>query len=355
MREPKDFPRDIDRKIPAMVETNQKNMDHISMCRKERSSSRKVYAQMMENLEHLKRTATYYGESCIFVNDFGVDDIQIITRTHGEGRSSMPFDVSQILESIASSTWNQKVIPRSLWSAQQNGILMANNKEEPENIPRILHEILYGIEYILRKKMVHMELNQNTIVIDDNHVVKLCGACQPKVAPLPEDKDRVLAGEFVYLSPEVLKGDLYVACADIYAFGLLVFEIFVGPAFKDQRQQLLSKFIDNCKPYGFNGCPNTLESLSQSTKDIIQDCLDEILERRPSIEILIHSVSNNRNEPVLGRLHEMKRSNQTERRKSSDPSSCYDILRKSRYDILRKSCYDILRKSCYDIPSKLML
>lgn len=401
MREPKDFLRDIERKIPAMVETNQKNMDHISMCRKEGSSSREVYERMMENLEHLKRTVTDYGEGYIFVNDFGVDDIQIITRTLGEGRSSVPFDVSQMLESIASSTatWNQKVIPRSLWSAQQNGILMANNKEEPvtiriylknarientdsevaklrllknenvaellgiqnsdhptpafvfhgnlqplcrfiknrfinfkEDIPRILHEILYGLEYIHRKKMVHMELNQNTIVIDDNHVVKLCGACQPKVAPLPEDKGRVLAGDFVYLSPEVLNGDLYVACADIYAFGLLVFEILVGPAFKDQRQQLLSEFIDNCKPCALNGCPYTLESLSQSTKDIIQDCLDDFLERRPSIENLNHSVSNIRNEPVLVRLQEMKKTNLTERRKLSlEKIACYERLRQSQY------------------------
>ncbi|VDI31864.1 Hypothetical predicted protein [Mytilus galloprovincialis] len=394
MKEPKDFLKDIERKIPAMVETNQKNMDHISMCRKEGSSSREVYERMMENLEHLKRTVTDYGEGYIFVNDFGVDDIQIISRTLGEGRSSVPFEVSQMLESIASSTatWNQKVIPRSLWSAQQNGILMANNKEESvtiriyltnarientdsevaklrllknenvaellgiqnsdhptpafvfhghlrpvsrfirskfmnfkEDVPRILHEVLYGLEYIHRKKMVHMELNQNTIAIDDNHVVKLCGACQPRVAPLPVDKDRVLAGDFVYLSPEVLNGDLYVACADIYAFGLLVFEILVGQAFKDQRQQLLSEFIDNCKPCALNGCPYTLENLSQSTKDIIQDCLDEILERRPSIENLNHSVSNIRNEPVLVRLQEMKRNNTTEKRTSS---FCYERLRK---------------------------
>lgn len=99
----------------------------------------------------------------------------------------------------------------------------------------------------------------------------------------------------------------------------------MGQAFKDQRQQLLSEFIDNCKPCALNGCPYTLENLSQSTKDIIQDCLDEILERRPSIENLNHSVSNIRNEPVLGRLQEMKRNNTTEKRKSF---LCYERLRK---------------------------
>lgn len=35
-----------------------------------------------------------------------------------------------------------------------------------EDVPRILHEVLYGLEYIHRKKMVHMELNQNTIAVN---------------------------------------------------------------------------------------------------------------------------------------------------------------------------------------------
>jgi hypothetical protein len=54
--------------------------------------------------------------------------------------------------------------------------------------------------------------------IDDDTSVKLCGACHPKVAPLPDDKDAILVGDFVYVSPEVLKGELYVSCADIYFY-----------------------------------------------------------------------------------------------------------------------------------------
>lgn len=56
MREPKDSLRDIEMKMFAMVETNQNNMNQIHMCRKEGSLSREVYEQMLETLEHLKRT-----------------------------------------------------------------------------------------------------------------------------------------------------------------------------------------------------------------------------------------------------------------------------------------------------------
>lgn len=79
MEESKQFLLDIQRKLSAMVETNKNLMDHICMCRKEGLSSREIYEYMMEGLEQLKRTLSNYGAGYIFVNDFGVDDIQIVT------------------------------------------------------------------------------------------------------------------------------------------------------------------------------------------------------------------------------------------------------------------------------------
>lgn len=388
MKEPKEYLKDIQKKIPAMVETNQQNMDHINMCRKEGLSSREMYEQMMEGLEHLRHTLSDYGQGYIFVNDFGVDDIQIETDDVGSGRSSVPFDISQMLTSVGASTakWNQKQLPRGLWTAQQNGKLLSNDKAEhvtikiylpnarientdaevaklrllkhenvaellgiqnsshptpafvfsgnltplgrylknrlvriKEDIPRILDEILVGLEYIHRKKMVHMELNLNTITIDDDaKIVKLSGACRPKKAALPQDRDTFPVGDFIYISPEVLQGELYVSCADVYAFGLLVFEILVGPAFKDQRQWSLAKFANSCQPYALNGCPYTLDGLLASTQDIIQSCLELVLERRPTIEELLKPVSDIKNDPVLSLKKEMQR--QQVRRKESNPS-----------------------------------
>lgn len=136
MEESKQFLLDIQRKLPAMVQTNQNLMDHICMCRKEGLSSREMYEYMMEGLEQLKRTLSDYGAGYIFVNDFGADDIQIVTDTVYDGRASVPFDVSQMLANVASSTkrLNQKQIPRGLWAARQNGILLNKYQEEPVTI-----------------------------------------------------------------------------------------------------------------------------------------------------------------------------------------------------------------------------
>lgn len=176
--------------------------------------------------------------------------------------------------------------------------------------------------------------------IDDDTSVKLCGACHPKVAPLPDDKDAILVGDFVYISPEVLKGELYVSCADIYSFGLLLFEVLIGPVFQDQRQWSFKEFIDTCQPCVFNGLPYSTDGLLESTKESIQDCLSLDLEKRPSIEQLMKSVDNIKHEPVLSRLKEMKRNHPIEKVRSKDSSRyspCYDVLRKSRLEATRLS------------------
>ena len=171
--------------------------------------------------------------------------------------------------------------------------------------------------------------------IDDDTSVKLCGACHPKVAPLPDDKDAILVGDFVYVSPEVLKGELYVSCADIYSFGLLLFEVLIGPVFQNQRQWSFKQFIDKCQPCVLNGLPYSTDGLLESTKESIQDCLSLDLEKRPSIEQLMMSVDNIKHEPVLSRMKEMKRNHPMEKVRSRDSgrnSPCCNVLRKSRLE-----------------------
>lgn len=141
MNEPREFLAEVERRIPAMVKTNQDNMDHIGKCRQEGDTHREMYEQLMEGMEKLKRVVTDYGEGFIFVNDFGVDDIQIVSDNDDTGipegdnidrRRSKVFDVSTMLESMELSVKHRttKAIHRGLWSAQQNGIMKRKDRAE---------------------------------------------------------------------------------------------------------------------------------------------------------------------------------------------------------------------------------
>ena len=67
------------------------------------------------------------------------------------------------------------------------------------------------------------------------------GACLPRRANLPYDTNVSVAG-FVYLAPEVLNGELYLATADHYAYGLLILELVLQKLmFKKEKKTLTFK------------------------------------------------------------------------------------------------------------------
>ncbi|KAJ8301061.1 hypothetical protein KUTeg_020048 [Tegillarca granosa] len=159
-----------------------------------------------------------------------------------------------------------------------------------QDLPRIVNEVANGIEYLHRKKMVHMELNTNTITVTSDGDVKLTGGCLPRLAAFPFDKEAIEVGEFVYLSPEVLMGELYIACADIYALGLLLFELFVDRPFSAQRKWKLDHFSSKVNPKEMLDLEMNLTNFSESTKNLINWCLSIDPNIRPSTQIFLQNV-----------------------------------------------------------------
>lgn len=61
--------------------------------------------------------------------------------------------------------------------------------------------------------------------MDDYRNVKLTGGCFPRHPKLSENNDDGICAEYVYLAPFVLRDHKYISRADIYALGLLMYEI----------------------------------------------------------------------------------------------------------------------------------
>lgn len=125
-----------------------------------------------------------------------------------------------------------------------------------------------------------------TIIFQVNRegTVTLTGGCLPRVADLPDDPEQHIISDFVYLAPEVLRGELYTASADVYAFGLLLFDLISGsPAFSKQRQMSLDIFIQ--KIISEEGMRLDTDSLNfaDTGKRLIGSCVELLEDSRPSI------------------------------------------------------------------------
>ncbi|XP_063436025.1 uncharacterized protein LOC134717044 [Mytilus trossulus] len=156
------------------------------------------------------------------------------------------------------------------------------------NISNLLQEVTMGLQYLHRHGMVHMELNMNTVMLDSAGNIRLTGGCLPRKADLPGNQEQHISGDFVYLAPEVLRGDLYTASADAYAFGLLMFDMMSKtPAFDSQRKMSLDLFIKRINP---REMIRREADLPDDAIDIILRCLEISEESRPTLLTLQEQV-----------------------------------------------------------------
>ncbi|XP_071083349.1 uncharacterized protein [Haliotis cracherodii] len=141
-----------------------------------------------------------------------------------------------------------------------------------EVVPRMLNELINGIEAIHKDGLVHMELSLDTVVIDNNGYVKLCNMCLPRKCKFPADADSVETADFACLSPRVLKGGIYDTDADIYGFGTFVYELLLQRRpYEEQRTWVLSRFMAEVHPSSMLKLRDL--EVSETLSDLLRGCI----------------------------------------------------------------------------------
>lgn len=115
-------------------------------------------------------------------------------------------------------------------------------------------------------------------------------------------------------------GELYIACADVYAFGLLLIEIFVERPFSSQRKWKLDHFSSKVNPKEMLALEMNLSDFSESTKNLIIWCLNVDPSNRPSTEIVLQNVQAIEEEMVVSKLSCRRHRTNYPRRKSNTAS-----------------------------------
>ncbi|KAH3876644.1 hypothetical protein DPMN_000492 [Dreissena polymorpha] len=106
------------------------------------------------------------------------------------------------------------------------------------NKPKLLEEVLTGLQYIHSKGLVHMELSKYSLTVNASGNVQMTGQCLPRT--MTADPYNNVSSN-VYLAPEVLRGSIYVAHADMYAFAILALEIMDPKKSDDDRIVTLTR------------------------------------------------------------------------------------------------------------------
>lgn len=149
-------------------------------------------------------------------------------------------------------------------------------------------QILEAIKYIHKNKILHLDIKQKNILVNDFMQFKLCDF---SISLDYKNKDYItlpLAGTFGYMSPEVLNKKKIKAKdaskIDIFSFGVLLYFSAFGEypyginSLKDKEYDKMAEYIeknDLIFPDGFK--------VSNKFKTLLQKCLEKNIDNRYDI------------------------------------------------------------------------
>lgn len=135
--------------------------------------------------------------------------------------------------------------------------------EAPFSIDRALSigiKVCAGVGYAHRAGLVHADVKPQNVLVTENDNVKVTdfGIAQALSATQPREKQRIVWGSPHYFSPEQAQGEAPTPASDVYAIGVVLFEMLTGrlPFVGTDQQELALAHIREAPPNAFDLNPN---------------------------------------------------------------------------------------------------
>ncbi|CAB4421458.1 unnamed protein product [Rhizophagus irregularis] len=153
-----------------------------------------------------------------------------------------------------------------------------------------LKNIADGLSSIHEKGLIHHDFHCGNMLKDGDYTtITDLGLCQPaNVKSSQNEYEKKVYGVLPYVAPEVLRGGEYTQESDIYAFGIIAYEVCTGlPPYHDiAHDKILA--ISICQ--GLR--PKSNYKIPQLILDIIKQCWDADPLKRPKAQELFKLVDN---------------------------------------------------------------
>jgi mitogen-activated protein kinase kinase kinase 1 len=152
-----------------------------------------------------------------------------------------------------------------------------------EQVRAYTHQILHGLKYLHDRNIIHRDIKCANLLVDVNGVVKLADFGMAKELD-KLDKLKSVKGSPYWMAPEVIDvTKTYGIAADIWSLGCTVLEMVTG---KPPLSEL--DWLEVLWRVGHGEAPPIPENLSVDLKDFIKQCLEVDVNKRPTVDILLH-------------------------------------------------------------------
>ncbi|RIA79556.1 kinase-like domain-containing protein, partial [Glomus cerebriforme] len=88
-----------------------------------------------------------------------------------------------------------------------------------------LYMIAYGLNEIHMNELIHRDLHIGNILHTGTTYITDMGLCKPVDYKVLENTKKGNYGVLPYVAPEILRGQNYTKAADVYSFGIIMYEV----------------------------------------------------------------------------------------------------------------------------------
>ncbi|MBK8025503.1 MAG: tetratricopeptide repeat protein [Chloroflexi bacterium] len=106
-------------------------------------------------------------------------------------------------------------------------------------------QMLQALSYLHRRSIIHCDLKPTNVLVDPSGIVKVLDFGLSKRAAGGGIESGIMSGTLAYMSPEQVRGETLTTRTDLYAAGILAFELFAGfhPFNTKQPSELIADIL----------------------------------------------------------------------------------------------------------------
>ena len=163
---------------------------------------------------------------------------------------------------------------------------------------KILVGIARGMMYLHSHQIIHRDLKPGNILLDNNFEPHITDFGLSKIYEIGKTIEQSHPyGTSIYMAPEVISGNQYSQKADVYSFGILMFEVVTDTSpYPDLESNKITFFQFNEGVVYKNYRPTFDSFVKESIKNLIIRCWDKETKNRPTFEEIFNLLSSNKHD-----------------------------------------------------------
>ena len=182
-------------------------------------------------------------------------------------------------------------------------------KYNPNDKYNNLYEIAHKLSELHKCNLVHGDFHSGNLLLNSQKIAFISDFGLSKPADQPTESKEIY-GVLPYIAPEVLRGKPYTKAADVYSFGIIMWEMTSGiPAFNNVPHDfnLSLKICEGLRP-------KIIEDTEVEYAKLMERCWNSDPDKRPTAEELFEYFDNWRKKfpydkdnrvPVPGKKHQI--------------------------------------------------